>query len=272
MRVRTLVELLGGVVLVAALPGAAPAAAAGSALVAVVIDFGTGGPATTVTCVDLSGSPGASDADAVAAAMAARHLPGPGFNSSGLLCQIGGYPSSCVGRQQDPPYSYWAYFQGSAAGWSYANVGPASHAATPLSTVGFRYEAQGTGGPSDPAPAASADPAVDCPVALAPASTTTTAPPASLGAASRSGSTTTTAALGTTASTTTTTTTTRSSGPTTTVQAHERLAASAAASNGSNGSGGSGGSSAVPTLLAVGAFGLVAAGTGLLLRRRRRAA
>ena len=259
---RPLLGLLGATAVVAALPGAAPAAAAASQLVAVVIDFGPGGPAPIVRCVDISGQGQVSDIQVLAEAVPTFRLC-----SSGLLAGIDGYPSAGCGEPvPGSHYAYWAYFQGSPAGWSYASVGPASHAATPQSAIGFRFEPEGTGTSSDTVPSDSANPALDCPVST-PSSAPTTTAPTGTGAAGSQGS---TAPDGTT---TTTGASHAHGAPTTTTQ---RVAAHSAAAKESSAlavapHGGSG-SSATPTAVAVALFALLGGGAAVLVRRRRRAA
>jgi len=257
MRARALAPLLGIGTLVLALPGAAPAAAATSQLIAVVVDFGPGGPAPIVKCVDVSGQADASDVTALGQAVGLGQV---GFNESGLLCQIAGYPSGGC-RPGGPPYAYWAYFQGTAAGWSYASTGPVSHLANPASAVGFRFEPQGTGMPGDPTPSASSNPAVDCP-ASAPSPTAVPTPtnepapaPVSLGASAPS------TTIPKVAPAPTTSTPSAPRGP-------SRVRMAAASVTAAPG----GGSPAAPAIAAIGAFAVVGLVAGVLVRRRRRAA
>jgi hypothetical protein len=192
--------------------GAAPCAYA-PASVAVVVDFGDGSTVSAV-CVP------AASTDNGAAVLAARAeqlgTPAPRFNSSGLLCAIDGNPSDGCGEQNGSRYAYWSYWHGTGAGWSYSNVGPGGSRVHAGETEGWRFQPDGAGNPSDPAPRGNPDPAATC---APPASTASTASaesaavaPSSIGsaqssdAASNSSSRTTTttgstAATGTTAAT-----------------------------------------------------------------------
>jgi hypothetical protein len=263
--VRPLLGLLGATAIVAALPGAAPAAAAASQLVAVVVDFGPGGPAPIVKCVDISGQDQMSDIQVLSEAVSMQNVR---LCTSGLLAGIDLYPASGCGQPvAGSHYAYWAYFQGSAAGWSYASTGPASHAASPQSAIGFRFEPEGTGTSSDPAPSESSNPALDCPVSAASSSPTTTLP-SGVGSPATTG--------GATAPVGTTTTTEASHAEVATTTTTARVAAHGASANESSAIGtsthGGSGSSAAPTVIAVALFAVVGGGAALLVRRRRRAA
>jgi len=158
--------LVGGVV--AVLPGTVSALAAGAQTIAVVIDFGNG-QSPEIVCASTSN--GASDAQALTNAMTQMGQAAPTFASTGLLCSIAGYPTSGCGSSAASHYAYWAYFHGTSSGWSYAHNGPAEQAATAPVAEGWRFESNGTGGSSDPAPASSSNAATLCPVT--PVSTTT---------------------------------------------------------------------------------------------------
>ena len=156
-----LLAIAGGGALLASVPGISSAAAAGSDLVAVVIDFGSGGHAPIVECVHDAGQ---SDAQAITDALNAVGAQGPTFNASGLMCSVANFPSSgCGVKDAQGRYAYWAYFTGSSSGWTYANFGPVSHEASSRTSVGLRFQAQGTGYASDAAPRLSADPIAECP-------------------------------------------------------------------------------------------------------------
>jgi MYXO-CTERM domain-containing protein len=255
MQFRSWLLVLFGAALVAALPGARPAAAAAGQFVAVVIDFGPGGPPPIVKCVEARGQ---SEYQAVADA-----LGGPDalrFAPSGLLCGIEGIPATGCGVRTAGTYAYWAVFNGGASGWTFANDNPGVQVASPSTPIGLRYEPTGSGSASDPAPSVSADPAVDCPVSSPTATPTTAAVPAPGG----SGTAVPLAATPTTAAPAATTST--APGSTTTRGAHSvSISAHALAER-------STGSSPVPTMLAIGAFGLVGIAAGFAIRRRRRAA
>jgi len=171
--------VLGGAVLIAGLPGSAPVAAATSDLVAVVIDFGTGGPPSIVTCVHDAGQ---SDAQAITDALAqVGATTGLGINQSGLICSVNGYPTSDLTTAcpiSSGTTAYWAYFHGTAAGWTYASQGPASFPASPTTTVGFRFESTAREAAANPPPSAAADPVASCPAIATSAPTPSVANPA----------------------------------------------------------------------------------------------
>ncbi|HEX2858155.1 MAG TPA: hypothetical protein VHO26_11895 [Propionibacteriaceae bacterium] len=53
-----------------------------------------------------------------------RSLTSVTTNSTGMICQIGGYPSTCP--DPVPADDYWAYWVWSGSSWTYASVGAAS--------------------------------------------------------------------------------------------------------------------------------------------------
>ncbi len=53
-----------------------------------------------------------------------RGLTSVNTNSTGMICQIGGYPDSCP--DPVPTNDYWAYWSWSGTAWTYANVGAAA--------------------------------------------------------------------------------------------------------------------------------------------------
>lgn len=75
-------------------------------------------------------------------------------NSSGMICQINGYPQIC----EESPMPYWAYFHAPAGGsWGYANFGAANRTPPAGSAEGWRFgtgEAPGVRVPDKPAPPA----------------------------------------------------------------------------------------------------------------------
>ncbi len=259
MRLSSLAVLAGVAGLTAALPGAAPAAAAGSDLVAVVIDFGTGGQAPIVQCVHDAGE---SDMQALADALAQAHAQAMRLDN-GLICAFDGYPTSGCGEPTSSGgYAYWAYFHGSASGWAFASQGPAYHPASSLSTVGFRFEPDGTGSASDPKPTPPSNPVTDCPgIAAVPAGVPTPTTPPAVSTPIGAGATPTTTPGA--SSLPSTTTTTR-------LGASRRASISSAAKSASRG--GHGSSSALPAVLAIGAFGALGTAAGVVWFKRRREA
>jgi hypothetical protein len=131
--------------------------------VAVVIDFGSTShhtPRVRTDCLKVAA--GANGSTALAKAVAALSLPAPNYNDSGLLCSIGGYPSSGCGVAVGNGYAYWSYWHGGSS-WSYASVGPAEWTVTSDDVEGWRFENPGSASPNDPPPASPAAFAGACP-------------------------------------------------------------------------------------------------------------
>ena len=207
--------------------GARSACAASGAHVPIVIDFGTvtsppGPDSVRTLCVAVG--PGASGSDVLAAASAQLHWPAPRYNSIGLLCAIGGYPSApaCADRSGSH-FLYWSYWRGNESGWTYQSAGPATlrppscDSKGGCTVEGWRFvdgaDASATGlpkprGPSNPAaicpPSATTTPATS---PAHPGSGTTHTPqaPAVPGGASTPGAPTTTVRRSTTGGASTTT-------------------------------------------------------------------
>ena len=156
---RVLLGLSMGAV-VGMLPGVAQATSAGSHVVVVVVDFADGTHQSLVGCV--KEPQGATDAQALADVLRSNGAAQSRFSSSGLLCGIDNVPSSGCGVETQAGYQYWAYFHGSASKWRYANDGPAEHVAVSNEAVGFRFEPNGKGNPTDLPPSESANQAVLC--------------------------------------------------------------------------------------------------------------
>ena len=53
-----------------------------------------------------------------------RSLTSVNTNSTGMICQIGGYPNTCP--DPVPADDYWAYWDWNGTAWTYANVGAAA--------------------------------------------------------------------------------------------------------------------------------------------------
>ena len=245
--------------LLGAVPGAAPAMAAGERTIAVVVDFGAGEglPASFTLCVKEPA--GATDAQALADALTTAKLRQSTYSSSGLLCSIAGYPSTGCGVPTSAGYSYWAYFHGSAQGWSYASDGPAERTASPGTSEGWRFERDGRGNPSDQVPTGPSSPTALCPsstetpsTTLPAVSTTTAATPDPLSA---------------TASSTTTSVPSRPTSTTTPSVVHEAAARTAAAHQHASSPGSSSGMVTVAAVGILVLLGIVA----LVLRRRSKA-
>jgi hypothetical protein len=141
----------------------------GTLRVPIVVDVGALGGASGAesTCVTVAA--GATGADVLRERARVLGRPAPRWAQSGLLCAIDGVPVTGCGERVDGSYRYWAYYLGGGGSWSWASIGPAFRKASPDRLEGWHFVA-GTGGPSDPPPRASADPAAVCPsVATAPA-------------------------------------------------------------------------------------------------------
>ncbi len=245
--------------LLGAVPGAAPALAAGERTIAVVVDFGAGEglPASFTLCVKEPS--GATDAQALADALTTAKLRQSTYSSSGLLCSIAGYPSTGCGVPTSSGYSYWAYFHGGAEGWSYASDGPAERTASPGTAEGWRFERDGRGNPSDQVPPGPSGPAALCPsstettsTTLPAVTTTTEATPVPISA---------------TASSTTTSQPLPPTSTTTPSVVHEAAARTAAAHEHSSSPASA---SAMVTVAAVGLLAVLGV-VALVLRRRSRA-
>src|SRR4051812_3675806 len=125
--------------------------------VAVVVDFGDRGPGGPVnaTCVPADSTD--SGAEVLAASHQVRFDP-----NSGLVCAIDGYPASGCGDQSGSTYAYWSYWHGTGGEWQYSNIGPAGTRVKSTVTEGWRFNPNGGGNPSDPAPRGDANPSATC--------------------------------------------------------------------------------------------------------------
>jgi len=148
------------------------AAAASEVYVAVVIDFGTGGPSgPIVQCVQV---PAGTSTDATA--LAAVVDDQVAYANSGLLCAIDGYPANGVANcdaSSGQNYYFWSYWHGTSGNWVYANDGPAGSTVAPGDVEGWRFQNPGPANPNAPTPGPAPSYATICPQAL---TTTTTAP------------------------------------------------------------------------------------------------
>ena len=156
-------------------PGRGCAAADTLVRVGVVVDFGllvgeqgAPGPRTACTAV-------ADGINGFKVLEASKHTYT--VDSSGLLCSIDGFPNDGqCGQRTAGGYRYWAYFHGSASGWSYSGVGPAGYHVRGPEVEGWHF-VDGKGNPTDPPPSASPDPAATCPPDLPPTTVTPAPPP-----------------------------------------------------------------------------------------------
>ncbi len=127
----------------------APAAAqactypATSNQVLVVIDFGDvvgiegTRPAQRSTTVCVVASPGERGSVVLLAALQQLGWT-PRFEGS-MLCGIAGYPATGCGDPSGANYLYWSYWWGSAGGWRYASMGPATSRTNCARVEGWRF-------------------------------------------------------------------------------------------------------------------------------------
>lgn len=120
--------------------GAAACAEVPGDHIAVVIDFGDapGAPSGVwARCVPRS----ASMRNGLQVLRAATD--GIGQDASTKICQISGIPATWdavnCSAPRDGKVSYWAYFRGTSAGWTYSGVGAAGVAADPNIVEGWRF-------------------------------------------------------------------------------------------------------------------------------------
>jgi hypothetical protein len=155
--------VVGGAVrpLPAAAAGACPATVpAGQVRVVVVVDPGTEpgapGPASVDCLVLPEGSTGSDllrrRAERVGAAP-------PRYAPSGLLCAIDGYPAPpACGERTSTGYRYWSYWSGTDGRWVYGQGNPFTRRLRDRDVEGWRF-VHGAGGPADPPPRITPDPA-----------------------------------------------------------------------------------------------------------------
>jgi hypothetical protein len=150
------------------------ASAASDIYVAVVIDFGSGSNIKAVEqCVPVAAN--GTDADALSVDNTV------GYNDTGLVCSIDGYPANGVQnctRSKGSEYYFWSYWHGSSGSWSYAENGPASQTVSPGDVEGWMYQNPGPANPTAPPPGPAPDYAQICgsPNTTTTVSTTTTTP------------------------------------------------------------------------------------------------
>jgi hypothetical protein len=171
--VATVVLALGGPG--ALLPLKAAAQAVTEVSVAFVVDFsGSGGVQSA--CVKVPSTD--DEYQALALFTAQEHEAAPTYNSSGLLCSIGGVPSTGCGQAVGRQYIYWSYWHGDSGSWQYSNTGASGivHACdaqgNDCDVEGWKFEDPGAGNPTDPPPSVAPDYASIC---SATSATTTTA-------------------------------------------------------------------------------------------------
>jgi hypothetical protein len=157
----------------------ARACAAPAVHVAVVVDVGTG---NTVSAVCVPGGTNDNGATILAARASMLGEPEPRYNAAGLLCAIDGVPATGCGDAHGGHYAYWSYWHGTGGRWSYNNFGPASWRVDASVVEGWRYQPDGAGLPTDPAPRGPATAAAVCVPAPPPA----TAPRATVAPMTRS--------------------------------------------------------------------------------------
>jgi hypothetical protein len=160
----------------------AAAVANGDVTVAFVIDFSgaPGAPGNGIIEACVAVPSGDNDSEALLALAGDAGFAVPRYSSSGLLCAIGGIPARGCGQPVKGGYDYWAYWQGSPSGWTYANTGPAENQVSSSVVQGWRWENPGAANPTDPKPRGPTTPGPIChpgPPPPPPTSTTTGPPP-----------------------------------------------------------------------------------------------
>jgi hypothetical protein len=129
----------------------ASTAASGQMCMGVVVDDGSGGaPSPQAAQVP----PGTTDLQALGVAGDSATQ-----NNSGLVCAINGYPTNGLQNctaVSGGQYDYWSYWQGDPYSntWTYAPIGPASHAVGAGETYveGWRFQNPGPDNASAPKP------------------------------------------------------------------------------------------------------------------------
>ncbi len=148
------------------------ACAAGTTHVAIIVDLGTG---STVSALCIPAGSTSNGATILAARASMLGTPQPRYAASGLLCAIDGVPATGCGVVQNGHYTYWSYWHGSGGSWSYSNIGPASTRADTKVVEGWRWQPEGSGRPTDPAPRG---PTTATAICVPPPPPTTAHPPA----------------------------------------------------------------------------------------------
>ena len=154
------------------------AAATTQVSVAFVIDFG-GSAKVDVGCVKVPNTD--NEYQALLAFTQQEDVAPPTYANSGLLCSIGGIPSSGCGQADNGGYIYWSYWLGDPQNesWSYAQTGAGGtvHSCDAqgqnCDVEGWRFEDPGKGNGTDPPPEAPADYAAICTDSPPPTTTTT---------------------------------------------------------------------------------------------------
>ncbi len=142
--------------------------------VAFVVDF-SGSEGVQSACIKVPSTD--NEYQALALFTEQEHEAAPTYNSSGLLCSIGGVPSSGCGQAEGNGYIYWSYWHGDSGSWQYSNTGASGivHSCDPAGNdcdvEGWKFEDPGAGNASDPPPRSPPDYAAIC--SSGPASTTT---------------------------------------------------------------------------------------------------
>jgi hypothetical protein len=150
--------------------------------VAVVIDFGNGSSASSISkCVPVPST--ARDSDALAAVVGQENVA---YNNSGLLCAIDNYPSNgvqnCGQSVGSGNYDYWSYWHGTSGSWVYASNGPSEQSVSspPDDVEGLRFQVNAPDNPTDPPPGPSpsytqiCNASTEVPPAQSPSSSSTT--------------------------------------------------------------------------------------------------
>ena len=102
-----------------------------------------------------------------------RSVTSVNTNSTGMICQIGGYPSTCA--DPVPVDNYWAYWIWTGSSWSYASVGAAADWPDPGSVRGWTLGNGVRPGWTPPRPATSTTTTSTTTTSTSAATTTTSA-------------------------------------------------------------------------------------------------
>lgn len=146
-------------------PFEAAAQAVSEVSVAFVVDFsGSGGVQSA--CVEVPATD--NEYQALDLFTEQEHEAAPTYNSSGLLCSIGGVPVSGCGQSDGDGFIYWSYWHGDSGSWEYSDTGAGGivHSCNSegedCDLEGWKFEDPGRGNPSDPPPQLAANYSAIC--------------------------------------------------------------------------------------------------------------
>ncbi len=159
--------------------GAAPARAAGTICVGVVVDYGAARPGGGANSACVRVPVGASGADVLATRARTLGRPAPTYRSDGLLCTIDGYPNDGTCANSVPGgFRYWSYWHlpvGSSS-WVYSRAGATMYTVSAGTVEGWAF--QNGGAEAGRHPATTTYAAVCASATPSPGPTTTSPAPA----------------------------------------------------------------------------------------------